>query len=223
MHITLIPDRIHALAGETLRAAGHEVIAPGQLSRTQTLSIIPKAEALMVRSATQVDAELLQAARELRVVVRAGSGVDNVDLAAATEKGVVVMNTPGANTLAVAEYTIGLLIALARNIPQSHLSLAAGKWERANFMGMTLSGKTLGLYGFGRVGQAVAERASTLGMRVLAHDPFLPTAVFAECGVPAVSLAELCAEADFLSLHAEVNDSSRGIINQAYIAQMKAG
>ena len=223
MPITLIPDRVHPLAAELLRAAGHEVIAPGQLGRAQTLAALPKATALIVRSATQVDAELLRAARQLRFVVRAGAGVDNVDLAAATERRVVVMNTPGANTLAVAEFTIGLMIALARHIPQSHVSMRAGEWKRQRYMGITLSGKTLGLYGFGRIGQAVAARARALGMRIIAHDPFLPPAVFAEQGAASVSLASLWAGADFISLHAEVNESTRGIVNAASIAQMKPG
>ena len=223
MLITLIPDRVDALASELLRAAGHEVMADGQLGRAQTLAAIPKATALIVRSATQVDAELLRAARRLRYVVRAGAGVDNVDLAAATERRVIVMNTPGANTLAVAEFTIGLLIALARHIPQSHASMKAGEWNRQRYMGVTLSGKTLGLYGFGRIGQAVAARARAMGMRILAHDPFLPPTVFAEQGAESVSLASLWAEADFLSLHAEVNESTRSIVNAASIAQMKPG
>lgn len=221
--ITLIPDRVDALAAELLRSAGQEVMAPGQLGRVQTLAAVPRAIALIVRSATQVDEELLRAARQLRFVVRAGAGVDNVDLAAATERRVIVMNTPGANTLAVAEFTLGLLIALARSIPQAHTSLGAGEWHRQLYMGVTLSDKILGLYGFGRIGQAVAARAQALGMRILAHDPFLPPTVFAEQGAESVSLGTLWANADFLSLHAEVNESTRGIVNAMSIAQMKPG
>ncbi|MCY4008852.1 MAG: hydroxyacid dehydrogenase [Anaerolineaceae bacterium] len=219
----LIPDRVHPIAADQLREAGLAVIAPGQMSRAETLSAVAHSTALIVRSATQVDAALLAAARQLRFVVRAGAGVDNVDLPCATERGIIVMNTPGVNALAVAEYTIGLLLALARYIPQAHMSLREGEWNQQAFMGVTLYGKVLGIYGFGRIGQAVAERAQAFGMRFLAHDPFVPAAAMAEKGVEAVGLETLWAEADFLSLHAEVNEHTRGIVNEASIARMKPG
>ena len=219
----LIPDQVHPRAAERLREAGFTVIAPGQLGRAQTVAAIPKARALIVRSATQADEELLRVARQLRFVVRAGAGVDNVDLVEATERGIVVMNTPGANSLAVAEYTIGLMLSLARNIPQAHASLLNGEWKRKQFMGATLIGKTLGLYGFGRIGQAVAARAIAFGMHVQAHDPFLPESVFAVQGVESVSLDALWSTSDFLSLHAEVNEETRGIVNATSLARMKPG
>lgn len=217
----LIPDRVHPIAAELLRKAGLAVIAPGQMSRTDVLSAVVNATALIVRSATQVDAEMLAVARQLRFVVRAGAGIDNVDLPRATERGIIVMNTPGVNALAVAEYTIGLLLALARHIPQAHLSLREGEWKRHAFTGISLYRKVLALYGFGRIGQAVAERAQAFGMRLLAHDPFVPADAMAEKGVEAVALETLWAEADFLSLHAEVNEHTRGIVSEASIARMK--
>ncbi len=223
MQYTLISDRVADVAAERLREAGLTVKAPGQMSRPETLRAVRQSVALIVRSATQVDAELLTLAEPLRFVVRAGVGVDNVDLAQATERGVIVMNTPGANSLAVAEYTFGLMVALMRHIAQAHASLSRGEWERQDYQGSTLSGKTLGLYGFGRIGQAVAARARAFAMEVLAHDPFLPTKVFNEHGVEGVPLNELWARADILSLHAEVNEETRGIVNAASIAQMKSG
>jgi len=148
----LVPDNVHPSALDVLGAAdGLRVTAPGQMSRAETLAAIADADALIIRSATKVDAEMLEAAPNLRLIARAGVGVDNVDVATASARGVVVMNTPDGNTIATAEHTFGLMLALARHIPEAEISMREGKWDRKSFMGVELRGKTLGIIGFGRI------------------------------------------------------------------------
>lgn len=220
----LIPDAVDAAAIEILRnATGLNVIAPGKLDRAAFLAAVPEAHALVIRSGVQVDAEILAAATNLKAVARAGVGVDNVDLDAATAHGVIVMNTPGGNTIATAEHTFGLMLALARFIPQGDASLKAGNWDRKSFVGVELRGKTLGLIGFGRIGRAVAIRAKAFEMRVLAYDPFVNATAFTDIGVEQADLDTLYANADFISLHTLINDDTRGMINTASIAKMKDG
>jgi D-3-phosphoglycerate dehydrogenase / 2-oxoglutarate reductase len=197
--------------------------AQGKPSRDEVMALIPNAHAVIIRSGTQMDAELLAKADNLKVVVRAGVGVDNVDLDAATKKGVVVMNVPSGNTVSTAEYAFGLMLALARHIPQGVVSMQAGRWDRKKYMGVELRGKTLGLVGLGRIGREVAKRALAFQMTVIAHDPYLKAADVAELGVKLVDLDTLYAEADFISLHAAVTDETRGLINAASIAKMKDG
>lgn len=221
----LVPDNLNDAGLAKLRSVdGIEVIAPGKMNRADTLAAIPEAHALIIRSGTQVDAELLEKADNLRFVVRAGVGVDNIDLDACTERAVVVMNTPDANTISTAEHALALLMALARHIPQADASMRAGKWDRKTFMGTQLMGKTLGIVGFGRVGRAVAERAQCLGMVEVAFDPFVPEDVARHLGLSLVPrLEDLLNEADIISLHATVTDKTRGMINRDAIAQMKDG
>lgn len=222
----LIPDSLDPSALALLAEAGMAVIAVERMPRHEVLSAIAEADALIVRSATRVDAELLTAASRLRLVVRAGVGVDNVDLAEATRRGVVVMNTPEGNTTATAEHTLALMLALARHIPAAHASLGAGHWERKAFMGVELRGKTLGIIGFGRVGQAVARRAAAFGMRILACDPKRTPRMeqtIAEVGGQLVDLDTLLAQADFISLHATLNAETQGMINARTLARMKRG
>ncbi|GAB4469104.1 MAG: hypothetical protein Kow00124_04010 [Anaerolineae bacterium] len=221
----LVSDNLDPLAVDELRATpGITVEAPGKMTREQTLAAIPAAHALIVRSGTRADAELIGAGVNLKMIVRGGVGVDNIDVAAATQRGIVVMNTPDANTIAAAEHTFALILALARHIPAAHASLEAGQWERSRFMGVELRGKTLGLIGFGRIGQAVAKRARAFEMTVLAHDPARSRQAVAEqLGIQLVDLDELCAVADFISLHASLNDSTRSLINRERIAMMKPG
>jgi D-3-phosphoglycerate dehydrogenase len=221
----LVPDNLNKAGLDTLVAEGDlSVIAPGKMTRTQTLVTIPEAHALIVRSDTKVDAEMLAQAQNLKVVVRAGVGVDNIDLNECTARGIVVMNTPDANTVSAAEHTIALILAMARRIPQADRSMRKGEWERKNFTGIQLMGKTLGIIGFGRVGRAVAERVRCLGVNEIAYDPFVPEDVARHLGLSLVSrLDDLFERADIISLHAVITDQTREIINAENITKMKDG
>jgi D-3-phosphoglycerate dehydrogenase len=181
------------------------------------------ADALVVRSAVQVDDALMEHAPKLRVIGRAGVGVDNIDADAATRRGIVVMNTPGANAVAVAELTIGLMIALARKVPAANSSMHAGKWDKKNLQGMELRGKTLGILGLGRIGLEVARRARGFGMEIMGTDPFVSAAVARENGIALVSTEELFAKADYLTLHVGLTPQTNGIINAKTLAAMKKG
>jgi D-3-phosphoglycerate dehydrogenase len=181
------------------------------------------ADALVVRSAVQVDDALMAHAPKLRVIGRAGVGVDNIDAEAATRRGIVVMNTPGANAVAVAELTIGLMIALARKLPAANASMHAGKWEKKNLQGLELRGKTLGILGLGRIGLDVARRARGFGMEIIGTDPFVSAAVARENGITVVPIEELFAKADYLTLHVGLTPQTHGIINAKTLATMKKG
>ena len=220
----LVPDNVHQSAIDILAASGGiRVSAPGKLERGPLLEAVEDAHALVIRSGVEADAELIARASQLKAIARAGVGVDNVDLAAATERGIVVMNTPGGNTISTAEHAFGLMLALARHIPQGHHSLAQGRWERKLFSGVELKGKTLGIIGLGRIGQALAIRAQAFEMSVIARDPYLPPEVAADLDVPLLTLPEVYARSDFLSLHAMVTDKTRGMVNADSIAGMKDG
>jgi D-3-phosphoglycerate dehydrogenase len=220
----LIPDNLDKAGLNLLtKFQGVTIQAAAKMSREEVMAAIPDADALIIRSATKVDRAMLQAAPKLKLVGRAGVGVDNVDLDAATERGVVVMNAPDGNTIATAELTLGLMLALARHIPAAHNSLAGGQWERKAYMGTELRNKTLGIVGFGRVGRAVAKRALAFEMRVIAHDPFLPGDAGQALGVEMVALDDLYARADYITLHALANDENRHMINAASITRMKKG
>jgi D-3-phosphoglycerate dehydrogenase len=179
---------------------------------------------MLIRSATQLDAGLLAHARNLRVVGRAGVGVDNVDVPAATKQGIVVVNAPESNVVTAAEHTLALLLSLARNVPQAHASLVAGRWERSRFSGVELMDKTLGVLGFGRIGQLVAQRAMGFGMRVIAFDPFVSAERYRELGVEkAESSDELYARADFITLHLPKTPDTEGWLDAAALAKCKDG
>ncbi len=224
-YLVVIPDNLNQAGLDVLAAQdGLDVLAPGKMAREETLAAVPNADALIVRSGTTVDQELIDAAPKLKVVVRAGVGVDNIDLAACTQRGVVVMNTPEGNTISTAEHTFALLLALARHIPQADASMRAGKWDRKALTGTELNGKTLGIIGFGRVGRALAQRAASFGMTEVAYDPFVPDRLARHLGLSLVPrLGDLLAIADVISLHALVTDQTRGVINKDTIAQMKDG
>ena len=181
------------------------------------------ADALVVRSAVQVDDALMAHAPKLRVIGRAGVGVDNIDAEAATRRGIVVMNTPGANAVAVAELTLCLMIALARKLPAANTSMHAGKWEKKNLQGSELRGKTLGILGLGRIGLDVARRARGFGMEIIGTDPFVSAAVARENGITLVPMEELFAKADYLTLHVGLTPQTHGIINAKTLATMKKG
>ncbi len=186
-------------------------------------SEIADADALVVRSATKVTAQLIENAKRLRVIGRAGVGVDNVDVEAATHRGIVVMNTPGGNAVSVAEHTLALLLALARSIPQANASIHAGKWEKSSLSGTELRGKTIGLIGLGRVGIEVARRASALEMKVLAYDPYVTPAAAREVEAELVSLDDLYRQSDVISLHTALTQTTDKMIDAAAIAKMKKG
>src|SRR6266850_220649 len=181
------------------------------------------ADALIVRSATKVTAELLELAPKLRAVGRAGVGVDNIDLEAATKRGVLVMSTPGGNSVSVAEHTFALLLALARQVPRLDKAIHEGRWEKSTAAGTEVRGKTLGLIGLGRIGSEVAVRAEAFDMRVLAYDPFISEAAAREVSVELVPLDMLLAESDFVSLHTALSPATQNLINSSTIAKMKKG
>lgn len=224
-YVVVVPDNLNPEGLAVLQAQPDlTVVTGGVMTRAQTLAAVADADALIVRSSTQVDAELLAAAPKLKVVARAGVGVDNVDLNACTAHGILVMNTPDGNTISTAEHTFGLMLALVRHIPQADASMRAGQWDRKRFTGTELRGKTLGIIGFGRVGRAVAQRASAFGMTVIGYDPFVPAEVARHLGLSlSGTLDELLARADIISLHAQVTPDTRGMINAETIARMKDG
>ncbi len=187
-------------------------------------SIIGQFDAVVVRSGTLIDAALIERASRLKVIGRAGVGVDNVDVDAATRRGIVVANAPEATVVSAAEHTIALLLAVARNIPQAHAALTAGRWERARFAGIELAGKTLGVLGLGRIGWQVARRALGLGMRVIAYDPYVALDRFRELGVESASAPEdVYAAADLITLHLPLNEQTRGLLDADAFARMRDG
>ncbi len=181
------------------------------------------ADALIVRSAVQADAKLLAAAPKLRIIGRAGVGVDNIDAAEATKRGIVVMNTPGANAVAVAELTLGLMIAMARSIPRANATMHAAKWDKKTLQGSELRGKTLGIVGCGRIGLEVARRARAFGMNLLGYDPFIAPVIARENGITLVPIDEIFSSSDFLSLHVGLTPQTEGLINKHSLAIMKKG
>jgi D-3-phosphoglycerate dehydrogenase / 2-oxoglutarate reductase len=186
--------------------------------------LIPEFEAIVVRSATKLDASLIAKGTRLKVIGRAGVGVDNVDVDAATRRGIVVANAPDATVVSAAEHTIALLLALARNLPQAHASLTSGRWDRSRFAGIELAGKTLGVLGLGRIGWQVARRALALGLRVVAYDPFVSLDRFRELGVePAATLEDVYAEADLITLHLPLNERTDGLLGRDAFARMRDG
>ena len=224
MYKILVSDKLGAAALERLKEHDDmSVDVKTGLSKEQLLEVIPEYDALIVRSGTQVTAEVLAAGKKLRVVGRAGVGVDNIDVKAATMSGVVVMNTPGANSMATAELTLALMLAVSRNIAQAHGSLKAGEWRRSDFVGVQLHHKVLGIVGFGRVGKLVAERARAFGMDVLVYDPLALEETAREMGVMLVEMDELLSQSDYITLHAALNPATTKLINATSIAQMKDG
>jgi D-3-phosphoglycerate dehydrogenase / 2-oxoglutarate reductase len=186
-------------------------------------AIIGGFDAIVIRSATKLTADLIEAGTRLKVIGRAGVGVDNVDVEAATRRGIVVANAPDSNIVSAAEHTIGLLFALARNIPQAHSALVEGRWERSRWGGVELAEKTLGVLGFGRIGQQVARRALGLQMHVVAYDPYVSADRFREVGVEADTFDGVLAKADVVTLHLPLNDETRGVIDARALGLMKEG
>ena len=204
-------------------ADGIDVVVKTDLTPEQLIAEIPEYHALLVRSSTQVTKDVLVAGKRLLVVARAGVGVDNIDLAAATQAGVIVVNAPTGNVVAAAEHTVAMLMALARNIPQADSHVRQGQWKRSRFMGVEVRDKILGTVGLGRVAQEVVERAKGLGMRVIAHDPYVTADYAAQRGVTMMSVDDLLAQADFITFHVPLNESTRHMISSDQFAQMKPG
>ena len=219
----LVTESIAEAGLDRLRAAGHEVDLALGLSADDLLKAVPGAAALIIRSATQVTAEVLEAGADLIVVGRAGIGLDNVDVEAATRRGVMVVNAPQSNILSAAEHTLALLLAQARNVPQAHAALVAGRWERSKWEGVELFGKTLGVVGLGRVGALVAQRAASFGMRLLAYDPYISADRARQLGAELASLDEVLAEADFLTIHLPKTPETAGLIGPDRLALVKPG
>jgi D-3-phosphoglycerate dehydrogenase len=220
----VVADEVPASALEVLRAEpGWTVDARTGRAPADLAADLIDADALLVRSATKVDARLLAAAPHLRIVARAGTGVDNVDVAAATARGIVVVNAPGANSISVAEHALALMLALARSVPAADRAMKDERWEKRRFLGTELRGKTLGVAGLGRIGQEVAQRARAFGMRVVAHDPFISAEIASGLGVELLSLDDLCATADYVTLHLPSTPETRHLFNDERFRRCKAG
>lgn len=219
----LISDKMDPRAAAIFRERGITVDERPGLSRDELIAIIGDYDGLAIRSATKVTKDVLAAATRMKVVGRAGIGVDNVDIPAASARGVVVMNTPFGNSITTAEHAIALMFALARQLPEADASTQAGKWEKNRFMGVELTAKTLGLIGCGNIGSIVADRAIGLKMKVIAFDPFLSVERARELGVEKVTLDELLARADFITLHTPLTDQTRNILSRENLARTKKG
>ena len=219
----LVTEEIAPAGLDLLREAGHEVDVRLGLGSGELLEAVPGAEALVIRSATKVTGEVLTAGRALKVVGRAGIGLDNVDVPAATRRGVMVVNAPQSNIISAAEHTIALLLAQARNIPQAHGALKAGRWERSRWEGVELFGKTLGVIGLGRVGALVAQRALAFGMRLVAYDPYVAPERARQMGAELVDLDELMRHCDFVTIHLPKTPETVGLIGYKLLARAKPG
>src|SRR3954462_5999544 len=221
----LISDALSPAAVQIFKDRGVEVDFQPNLGKDKDklAEIIGNYDGLAIRSATKATAKILEKATNLKVIGRAGIGVDNVEIPAATAKGIIVMNTPFGNSITTAEHAITLMLALAREIPQADASTQAGKWEKNRFMGVEITGKTLGLIGCGNIGSIVADRAHGLKMKVAAYDPFLSPERAVELGVDKVELDELLARADFITLHTPLTDQTRGILSREALARTKPG
>ena len=221
----LISDALSPAAVQIFKDRGVEVDFQPNLGKDKEnlAEIIGNYEGLAIRSATKVTAKILEKANKLKVIGRAGIGVDNVEIPAATAKGVIVMNTPFGNSITTAEHAITMMLALAREIPAADASTQSGKWEKNRFMGVEITGKTLGVIGCGNIGSIVADRAQGLKMKVIAYDPYLSPERAVDLGVEKVDLPDLFKRADFITLHTPLTDKTRNIIDAKSIAQMKKG
>jgi D-3-phosphoglycerate dehydrogenase len=220
--VVLVAEELSPAAIVQLES-GFEVCYVDGSDRAALLPALAGVDAVIVRSATRIDAEALARAPNLRVVARAGVGLDNVDVEAATKAGVMVVNAPSSNTVSAAEHAVGLLLAVARNVPQAMASLKAGEWQRSRFTGAELYGKVAGILGLGRIGELVAQRLAAFSMQVIAYDPYVPTARAAQLGVRLVGLEDLLAEADFISVHLPRTAETSGLIGERELRLVKPG
>ncbi|MDA8229673.1 MAG: phosphoglycerate dehydrogenase [Desulfitobacterium hafniense] len=218
----LITDKILEI-GVVLLQKEHEVHTMYNLDKEELIKVIPSYDAILVRSGTRVTKDVIEAGINLKVIGRAGVGVDNIDVKAATDKGIIVVNSPNGNTIATTEYTMAMLLSLSRNLPQAYNSMKLGKWNRSEFLGVELQGKTLGVIGFGRIGSEVAKRAAGFNMKVLAYDPFISEESAEDAGVDLVDLERIYADADFITIHTPLTAETRYMVNQEAFAKMKPG
>ncbi len=216
----LIADAIHDAGKEVLREIA-EVDNGGKLTPEQLLEKASDADAIIVRSATKITKEVIDAAKKLKVIGRAGVGVDNIDLDAATARGIIVVNAPEATSITVAEHTMGLMLAMARKIPFAASSMKSGKWEKKKFMGMELRDKTLGVLGLGRIGSEVVRRALAFGMKIQAFDPYISEKAAKDLGVALADFDKVVSTSDFLSIHVPLTDQTRNIIGKKELSKMK--
>ncbi len=220
----LVADPLPSSAIELLRSVpGWTVDARAQRTPEQLAADLANADALIVRSATTVDRSLIEAGSGLRVIARAGTGVDNVDVDAATERGILVMNAPGANSISVAELAMAHMLALSRGIAAADAAMKRGVWDKKKLVGAELRGKTLGIVGLGRIGQEVAARARNFGMTLVAHDPYISEQVAESLDITLLSVDELCARADYITLHLPATPETRHLFNREQLAKCKAG
>ncbi|NXH09305.1 SERA dehydrogenase, partial [Bucco capensis] len=219
----LISDSLDPCCREILQAGGLRVQEKPGLSKEELLREIRDCDGLIVRSATKVTADVLEVAERLQVVGRAGTGVDNVDVEAATRKGVLVMNTPTGNSLSAAELTCGMILCLARQIPQAAASMKEGKWDRKKYMGMELNGKTLGVLGLGRIGREVATRMQAFGMKTVGYDPIITPEISATFGVEQLPLEQIWPRCDFITVHTPLLPSTTGLLNDSTFAKCRRG
>src|SRR5882724_11223560 len=218
----VVAEKISSNAVNFLREPGWDIVTADQINGNLP-EHLATADALVVRSAVQVDGALLEYAPKLSVVGRAGVGVDNVDLDAATRKGIAVMNTPGGNAVAVAEQTLGMMLAMARYLCKADASMHAGKWEKKSLQGTELRGKTLGIVGLGKIGLEVAKRARAFGMEIIGHDPFVSAAIAKDGGIKLAGLDDVYGAADYLALHVGLTPQTQNMINAESLKKMKRG
>src|SRR5690349_10981791 len=219
----LIADKLSPAAVDIFKNRGVDFDIKVGLTKDELIAVAPNYDAFAIRSGAKIDKDVIAAAKRLKVIARAGIGVDNVDIPAATAAGVIVMNTPFGNSITTAEHAIAMMFALARQLPEANVSTQAGKWEKNRFMGVELTGKTLGLIGAGNIGSIVADRALGLKMKVVAYDPFLTAERAVEMGVEKVDLDTLLARADFITLHTPLTDQTRNILSRENLAKTRKG
>lgn len=217
----LISDNLSPAGAQILRDAGLDVDIKTGLPPEELKKIIGEYDGLVIRSATKVTADIISAATKLRVVGRAGIGLDNVDIPAASQKGIVVMNAPDGNATTAAEHAIAMMMSLSRNIPQATASMKAGKWEKKSFMGREVTGKTLGIFGIGRIGAIVASRAQGLRMKVIAYDPHMPKELVEKMGVELVSLEDLAKRSDYITVHVPLTKETDKVLSTEFFGNMK--
>lgn len=217
----LVTDKINESAGKIIEQAAQVEILP-TMTEDELIQIIPQYDALMVRSQTKVTAKIIEAGKNLKIIGRAGVGVDNIDVDAATQKGIIVVNSPDGNTMAAAEHTIALMLAMARNIAPAAASTKSGKWDRSKFTGCELYKKTLGIIGLGKIGSHVAEVALALGMKLVVFDPYTSKEIVEKMGGEYVqSLDEFWGKCDFITVHVPKTKETINLINKTSISKMK--
>jgi D-3-phosphoglycerate dehydrogenase len=219
----LVSDQLEQSCIDILNNEGFEVDNKPGIPAEELKKIIGYYDGLVVRSATKVTADVISCTTKMQIIGRAGTGVDNIDVPAATRKGILVMNTPGGNTISAAEHTVSMLLALARNIPQAHGSLAQGKWDRKKYTGVEVYEKTLGVVGLGKIGREVASRCQAFGMKVIGYDPVLSSEVAAKLSIELVSLEEIYRRSDFITVHTPLSKETKGLLNDDTFKKCKRG